>query len=60
MIEKDLSQCYKKSRYSSEFKANEYVKKAKLERSIELRTYYCNICMGWHLTKGLNAKKEVR
>lgn len=45
-----LSSCFKKSRYVSENKAKEFAAKAMREREVTLRTYYCKVCMGFHLT----------
>ncbi|MGB0218337.1 MAG: hypothetical protein ACPGJF_03300 [Sinimarinibacterium flocculans] len=43
--------CLSKCRYSSANRANAAVRRARLRRRVVLRTYYCEHCGGWHLTK---------
>lgn len=44
------NECFKKARYSTHERAEKYRKKAQTERGVILRSYYCKICMGFHLT----------
>ena len=55
---KILSSCVSKKRYSSEFLALKVVDNVKETRGTALRTYYCVLCNGWHLTH--SAKKKPR
>ena len=52
------SSCLKKARYPSQERAEKCLVQAKLERGVELRTYYCSICSGFHLTKQLDYVKK--
>lgn len=45
------SSCLKKSRYSTEAKAKRYAELSTKRGGIPIYTYYCRICMGFHLTK---------
>lgn len=47
---KSVSSCFKKSRYATETKAKQYAEKSMKARGGELRTYYCRVCMGFHIT----------
>lgn len=50
-----LSQCRSKKKYYSEETVKEVVKVVAEKRGTELRSYFCEICRHYHLTK---KKKE--
>lgn len=53
--------CLKKSRYSTQAKANRYMAKAQAERpEPKLRTYYCKWCAGFHITSKPLRQKSAK
>lgn len=42
--------CHAKKRYSTEAYAAGVIEKCQKERPGFLRSYYCKLCLGWHLT----------
>lgn len=53
-----IRSCLSKKRYSSEGLADNVAKKVYKERQVELRSYYCMSCAGFHLTS--KEKRNVR
>lgn len=51
------SMCVGKKRYSTLKISKRVIAKVRAERGVELRTYPCPICSGWHLT---SQKKRER
>ena len=43
--------CTSKLRYGDEFEANKAATQYTRQRGGQLRSYYCQICGGWHLTR---------
>ncbi len=48
-LQEDLAQCYSKKRYS--LKTANRVLERRLKGNPALRSYYCPVCFGYHLTK---------
>lgn len=48
-----FSDCGKKKRYDTQHRATEVARKIKESRGVVLRSYYCDHCKGYHLTKSL-------
>lgn len=46
-----VSSCWKKHRYPTEQVAQEAVNRIHKKRNVALRVYFCNRCLGYHLTK---------
>lgn len=46
-----LGSCVRKARYRTEQFAREIADRCKAERGVELRTYWCGACGGYHLTR---------
>lgn len=42
--------CFKKKRYSTEKRAGQVIYRRQQEGAGYLRAYYCNICLGFHIT----------
>lgn len=42
--------CFNKEEYHSEDMAESVARRVQRERNVELRSYRCPICRGWHLT----------
>lgn len=51
--------CAKKARYKTQSDATRAANKAKTERGVLLRSYYCGNCKGFHLTKCLTRRKPL-
>jgi hypothetical protein len=48
---KQLEDCRRKTRYATEREAEDAAYRARMEKGVELRTYACPWCHGWHLTR---------
>lgn len=49
-----ISSCLKKRRYPNEQSALEAINRVHKKRKIDLRVYFCNKCLGYHLTHKIN------
>ncbi len=48
--------CMTKTRYRTESRAKAVAEQVNIKRGVQLRHYYCNECLGFHLTKQLEDK----
>ena len=50
--------CKRKSRYRNQIDAQKAARKMTLRHGVQMYSYYCKFCQGWHLTKKERKDKE--
>ncbi len=50
--------CMTKTRYRTESRAKAVAEASYIKRGVTLRHYYCNECLGFHLTKQLKEPSD--
>lgn len=53
-----IASCWRKKRYNSEAFALKIVRKVLKNRGAKVRSYFCGICQGYHLTSKPTAAEE--
>lgn len=52
------SDCTKKGRYPTHRVAQERIQRYRDKKGVELTTYHCHVCQGWHLTSAKSQLQE--